>query len=115
MFHSRVASPPPDCVKGLGGGAEGTPMDREDGLRRHRELEAEGWIRRFTAEDPRLTEMKDLYESMGLEVRVEAGIPEEDAQCQGCFDVEGFSDQYKTIYTRGESSEDGAEGDDLFE
>ena len=89
-------------------------MTREEGLKRHRELLAEGWIRRFTAEDPRLTEMKDFYESIGLEVRIESGIPEEDPQCQACFDVEGFSEQYKTIYTRGDSPVDKREVDDLF-
>ena len=89
-------------------------MDKEQGIARHRELVAQGWRRRFTVDEPRLSEMKDLYSSLGLEVRVETGIPDEDADCSSCFEAEGFSNQYKTIYTRGEEKAD-AESKDLFD
>jgi len=77
-------------------------MNSEDALERCKNLVNDGWVRRFTAEEPRLTEMKEFYESLGLEVRVEAGIPDESQECRSCFDLEGFETQYKTIYTRGE-------------
>jgi|GEM_PF-311751 len=99
-------------------GAQANPevirMDKEQGIARHRELVAEGWRRRFTADEPRLSEMKNLYSSLGLEVRVETDIPDEDADCSSCFDAEGFSDKYKTIYTRGEERA-GRESEDLFD
>lgn len=89
-------------------------MDRNEALQRHKDLIEQGWIRRFTAEEPRLTEVKDLYESLGLEVVIEPAVPEDDRECTGCFDVEGFQERYKTIYTRGEASAC-QESDELFE
>jgi len=65
----------------------------------------EGWTRRFVANEPRLTESVELYQSMGYEVRLEALPPvdcdsadEESRECRACF--KGFEDQYKIIYTR---------------
>ena len=77
------------------------------------ELIKEGWTRRFVATEPRLSEMVELYQSMGYEVRLEPLPPvdcdstnEEPGECRECF--KGFEDQYKIIYTRqkrGESDE----------
>jgi len=65
---------------------------------RQKELEREGWVRQFTADEPRLSEAVELYESLGLEVHLEPVTPDESAEeCQICFQ-EG--DGYKTIYTR---------------
>ena len=90
-------------------------MNRQQALKAHQDLESQGWQRRFSAQEPRLSEMKDLYESLGLEVTiVDGGIPEDDQECTSCFDLEGFSNQYKTIYTRGqEKGQIG--GDDMFD
>ena len=86
-------------------------MDRPQALKAHRDLESQGWQRRFSAQEPRLSEMKDLYESLGLEVTIlNGGIPDDGQECTDCFNLEGFSDLYKTIYTRGEES--GQKGDD---
>jgi hypothetical protein len=90
-------------------------MDNQRALDRHRKLIEEGWLRRFTAEEPRLSEMKQFYECLGLEVLVEAGTPDEDGECTSCFDLEGFQERYKTIYTRGEESQGQGGSDDLFE
>ncbi|MEW6111334.1 MAG: hypothetical protein AB1664_04320 [Thermodesulfobacteriota bacterium] len=82
-------------------------MDREALLKHHEELLAQGWVRRFTAEEPRVSEMKEVYESMGLEVHVESGgVPETNQDCTSCLDLPGFSDLCKTIYTRGEPKAD---------
>lgn len=89
-------------------------MNEEQATERHRWLSADGWTRRFTAEEPRLTEMAEYYRSLGLEVRVENGALGEDDECHECFDAEGFGERYKTIYTRGQISEKGPE-EDLFE
>lgn len=77
-------------------------------------LAREGWTRRFVANEPRLSEMVELYRSMGHEVHLEPlplvdcdSANEESGECRACF--KGFEDQYKIIYTRqkaGESEED---------
>ena len=82
--------------------------------KREDELIKDGWTRRFVANEPRLSEMVELYRSMGHEVYL-GPIPlvdcdsadEESQECRACF--KGFEDQYKIIYTRpkiGEGEED---------
>ncbi len=90
-------------------------MEKERAKRRHNDLVEAGWTRRFTAEEPRLSEMKQLYESMGMEVLVEPGMLGEDEECSRCFSVEGFEDTYKTLYTRGEGKPGKGLPADLFE
>jgi hypothetical protein len=66
---------------------------------RQEELEREGWVRQFAADEPRLSEAVELYDSLGLEVHLEPVTPDESVEgCQICFEVDG--DRYKTIYTR---------------
>ena len=82
--------------------------------KRDDELINEGWTRRFVANEPRLSEMVELYQSMGYEVHL-VPLPlvdcdsadEESGECRACF--KGFEDQYKIIYTRAKrgESEDG--------
>ena len=89
-------------------------MSTEEALERHRKLIEKGWIRRFTAEEPRLSEMKEFYESLGLEVLVTSATPEETRECTSCFDTPEFGDRYKTIYTRGEANPEKDPAGDLF-
>jgi len=87
----------------------------EGSSEREDELIKEGWTRRFVANEPRLGEAVDLYQSMGYEVHLEPlplvdcdSADEESGECRACF--EGFEDQYRIIYTRperGEGEEDG--------
>ena len=61
------------------------------------ELLREGWVRQFTANEPRLSEAIELYESMGYDVHVE----QEDGAgraCNVCFGE--ASEQFKVIYIR---------------
>ena len=90
-------------------------MNSEDALEQHKKLVEAGWVRRFTAEEPRLSEMAEFYRSIGLEVRVESGVPDESPECRSCFDVEGFEARYKTIYTKGEPTREQSESEDLFD
>jgi hypothetical protein len=90
-------------------------MNREEARERHEKLVHQGWLRRFTAEEPRLSEMKEFYESLGLEVLVESFVADEEQECRTCFDEEGFGDRYKTLYTRGEEPGEAKEPDDLFD
>ena len=90
-------------------------MDKESARQRHEALVADGWVRRFSAEEPRLSEMKHFYESLGIEVRIEPGVVGEEDDCRDCFDTEGFEDRYRTIYTRGERQGGSGPDEDLFE
>ncbi|MBI3015913.1 MAG: hypothetical protein HYY65_12850 [Candidatus Tectomicrobia bacterium] len=61
-------------------------------------LKAEGWERRTTVCEPRLSELVELYESLGFEVRLEPFEPEEGYECLDCYLME--PGRYKIIYTR---------------
>ena len=71
-------------------------------------LEQEGWTRRFTASEPRLSESVELYREAGFEVWLEpipgkeecdaCDLQERKENCQVCF--EGVEDQYRIIFTR---------------
>jgi hypothetical protein len=58
----------------------------------------EGWQKRATYDDPRLSEMVKLYEEIGLEVHLEAFHPENETGCTGCMQL--LPDLFKTLYTR---------------
>jgi hypothetical protein len=90
-------------------------MNGEDALERHKNLIKDGWVRRFTADEPRLSEMKEFYESLGLEVRIESGILDESQECRSCFDVEGFETLYSTIYTKGEPTCEQSVSEEMFD
>jgi len=75
------------------------------------ELEKQGWIMQFIANEPRLSEAVALYKELGFDVHLEplpkgpecdtcAGAEDrkERGECRVCF--EGFEDQYKIIFTR---------------
>jgi hypothetical protein len=66
-------------------------------MTREEELQKEGWIKRFTTDEPRLTEAVQQYEEIGFEVLLEPLDPQAE-ECTIC--LTGFSDRYKTIYTR---------------
>ena len=66
-------------------------------------LIAEGWERRFTADEQRAKEVVELYEQLGYEVRAEPVRAEElDDDCQDCRTV--VSVHFRTIYTRKKKS-----------
>ena len=67
---------------------------------RQAELEAQGWTACFVADEPRLSEAVELYESLGLEVHLEPLRPDSD-ECTTC--LENSLDRCKMIYTRGSS------------
>ena len=64
------------------------------------ELEELGWMRRFVADEPRLSEAVRLYESLGYEVRLEpVALDETHKECKTCL-VRQDCDRYRTIYIR---------------
>lgn len=66
-------------------------------------LIAQGWERRFTADEQRAKEAMELYSQLGYEVRAEPVMPEElQDDCQDCKTVVSF--YFQTIYTRRRTS-----------
>ena len=62
-------------------------------------LVAEGWERRFTADEQRAKEAMELYRQLGYEVRAEPVRPEElQDDCVDCRTVVSF--HFQTIYTK---------------
>lgn len=64
---------------------------------RKTELEAQGWTFRFVADEPRLSEVAETYESLGMEVlldpvRIDS---DESASC-----VQSCLERCKAIFTR---------------
>lgn len=71
---------------------------------RHVELEEHGWMRRFVADEPRLSEAVQLYESLGYEVRLEpVALDETNKECRTCL-IGQNCDRYRTIYIRARMS-----------
>ncbi len=89
-------------------------MTEEKKAQRHLSLLEAGWVRRFTAEEPRLTEMKEMYESMGLEVCLEPGALGDPEECRSCYGAERFEHRYKTIYTKAPVTPQRLQSNDLF-
>ena len=57
-----------------------------------------GWEKQATYDDPRLSEMVEMYEEIGLEVHLEPFDPENEEGCTGCMQL--TPEKFKTIYTR---------------
>jgi hypothetical protein len=66
---------------------------------RENRLKDEGWMRRFTIDEPRLSEVIDLYRSLGYEVHLEpAMFNERNELCKAC--IRADCQKYKTVYIR---------------
>jgi hypothetical protein len=63
------------------------------------EPEKEGWIKRTTIGEPRLSEIVELYKSLGYEVRVEpVKLDVLDDECRRCY--ENDVDDVKTVFVK---------------
>ncbi len=71
--------------------------------KRRQELEAQGWTRQSMMDEPRLTEVVEMYRELGFEVHLEPFKPDEEDGCTTCMDQE--PERYKVIYTRPGSEE----------
>jgi hypothetical protein len=60
-------------------------------MTRQDELVRQGWQRKSTYDEPRLSEMADMYKDIGLEVHLEPFHADEEP---------ATPELYKTIYTR---------------
>ena len=70
-------------------------------MTREEELAREGWVKRTTYDEPRLSEIVEGYRALGFEVHVEPFHPEDDPTCAECMLQD--SERYRTVYTRKKS------------
>jgi hypothetical protein len=61
-------------------------------------LVLEGWERQITLDEPRLSEVAEMYRETGFEVRIAPFDPDREAGCTRC--MQASAERYKTIYTR---------------
>lgn len=66
-------------------------------MNREEELKKEGWEKRFTIDEPRLSEMAEQYRELGFEVILEP-VDLSSEECTSC--IGGNPQRYKTLYTR---------------
>jgi hypothetical protein len=69
-------------------------------MTREEELKNQGWEKRFTIDEPRLSEMVEQYKELGFEVLLEP-VDTSSEECTSC--ITALPDRYKTIYTRQKS------------
>ena len=78
-------------------------------VKREDELIKAGWERRFIACEPRLSEMVEMYEEIGLKVHLEPLPAKEEMETEGtnacadsgctvCFDLD--RERYRIIFTK---------------
>ena len=66
---------------------------------RVKKLQEEGWIKQTTIVEPRLSEIVQLYRSLGYEVSLETiKLDELDKECRRCYESE--IGEVKTVYVR---------------
>ncbi len=63
-----------------------------------KELVESGWKKQTTLDEPRLSEMIELYKEIGFEVRLEPFDPGDDPNCTEC--MLRSPQQFRTIFTR---------------
>jgi hypothetical protein len=73
--------------------------DKVHKVSREQELNKEGWEKRFTIDEPRLSEMAEQYKELGFEVLLEP-VDTSSEECTTCLKDPAFTHRYKTIYTR---------------
>jgi hypothetical protein len=78
-------------------GRQGSEGDKVHKVSREQELNKEGWEKRFTIDEPRLSEMVEQYRELGFEVLLDP-VDTSSEECTTC--ITAFHDRYKTIYTR---------------
>jgi hypothetical protein len=68
-------------------------------MNREKELRKDGWNKRSALEEPRLSEIVELYISLGFEVLLEPVNPGDlGTGCSMCY--QDSCDKFKMIYTR---------------
>jgi hypothetical protein len=66
-------------------------------VNREEELKKKGWEKRFTTDEPRLSEAVEQYKEIGFEVLLEP-VDISSEECASCMGA--MAERLKTIYTR---------------
>ena len=74
------------------------PKDKKLRANPEQNLVQAGWEKQATYDDPRLTEMVEMYREIGLDVHLEPFNPDNEEGCTGCMQL--TPEKFKTIYTR---------------
>jgi hypothetical protein len=72
-------------------------LKRKNSMTREDDLKKQGWEKRFTIDEPRLSEMVEQYKELGFEVLLESVDPSSE-ECTTC--ITSSPNRYRTIYTR---------------
>jgi len=67
------------------------------------QLVAQGWVKQFTTDEPRLSEAVEEYRDLGFEVRLEAvdlAACAASGECAQCFQRPEVAVRFKIIFTR---------------
>jgi hypothetical protein len=67
-------------------------------MTRHEELTAQGWQRQIAYDEPRLSDIVEMYREMGMAVHLEPFDPTTEPGCSEC--MKAAPEKYMTIYTR---------------
>jgi hypothetical protein len=70
-------------------------------LTREEELARDGWKKQVTLDEPRLSDVVEMYAEIDFEIHLEPFHPEEEAGCTEC--MRNAPENFKTIYTRKKS------------
>jgi hypothetical protein len=65
------------------------------------DLAREGWEKKTVSDEPRLSEIVEMYKEIGFEVHLEPFNSEEERGCTDC--MKASPEKYKIIYTRKKS------------
>ncbi len=67
-------------------------------MTREAELTLQGWEKQSTNDEPRLSELVEMYQEIGMDVHLEPFHPDEESECTECMKM--AVEKYKTIYTQ---------------
>jgi len=70
---------------------------------REAQLLAQGWVKQFMSDEPRLSEMVEEYIALGFQVHLEPVDPVACAGgsgCTACFEMPEVAAKFKIIFTR---------------
>jgi hypothetical protein len=67
-------------------------------MTREQKLAEQGWTRRGTFDEPKLSEVAEMYLELGFEIHLDPLDLEEDVECDAC--MRSRPELFKTIYTK---------------
>ena len=70
-------------------------------MTREEELARDGWKKQVTLDEPRLSDVVEMYAEIDFEIHLEPFHPEEETGCTEC--MRKTPENFKTIYTRKKS------------